>query len=340
MPPTSHSLYQEGAAIESLKIVEAGRFNEEAITKLLLEEPAQYDGCSGTRCLQDNISDLKAQIAANKRGITLIKGLISEFGLSTVHRYMYAIQRASDIAVRELLKQKYEQFGRKPLKAIDYMDDGTPIALEITIEPETGTAVFDFAGTGPQVYGNTNAPVAITNSAIIYCLRALISSDIPLNQGCLNPVEIKIPENSLLSPAKGAGVVGGNVLTSQRITDVVLLAFRACAASQGCCNNLTFGTGGKDENGNHVNGFGYYETIAGGSGAGPTWQGQSGVHTHMTNTRITDPEVFEKRYPCILRQFGLREGSGGKGRHTGGAGTIRDIEFRMPVQCSILSERR
>ncbi|KAH0216422.1 hydantoinase B/oxoprolinase, partial [Aureobasidium melanogenum] len=248
--------------------------------------------------------------------------------------------RASDIAVRELLKQKYEQFGRKPLKAIDYMDDGTPIALEITIEPETGTAVFDFAGTGPQVYGNTNAPVAITNSAIIYCLRALISSDIPLNQGCLNPVEIKIPENSLLSPAKGAGVVGGNVLTSQRITDVVLLAFRACAASQGCCNNLTFGTGGKDENGNHVNGFGYYETIAGGSGAGPTWQGQSGVHTHMTNTRITDPEVFEKRYPCILRQFGLREGSGGKGKHTGGAGTIRDIEFRMPVQCSILSERR
>ncbi|KAG9904322.1 hydantoinase B/oxoprolinase, partial [Aureobasidium melanogenum] len=340
MPPTSHSLYQEGAAIESLKIVEAGRFNEEAITKLLLEEPAQYDGCSGTRCLQDNISDLKAQIAANKRGITLIKGLISEFGLSTVHRYMYAIQRASDIAVRELLKQKYEQFGRKPLKAVDYMDDGTPIALEITIEPETGTAVFDFAGTGPQVYGNTNAPVAITNSAIIYCLRALISSDIPLNQGCLNPVEIKIPENSLLSPAKGAGVVGGNVLTSQRITDVVLLAFRACAASQGCCNNLTFGTGGKDENGNHVNGFGYYETIAGGSGAGPTWQGQSGVHTHMTNTRITDPEVFEKRYPCILRQFGLREGSGGKGKHTGGAGTIRDIEFRMPVQCSILSERR
>jgi 5-oxoprolinase (ATP-hydrolysing) len=341
MPPTSTSLYMEGAAIESLKIVEEGRFNEKAITKLLLEDPAQYDGCSGTRCLQDNISDLKAQIAANKRGITLIKGLISEFGLSTVHRYMYAIQRASDIAVRELLKQKYEEFGKKPLKAVDYMDDGTPIALEITISPENGfSATFDFAGTGPQVYGNTNAPVAITNSAIIYCLRALISSDIPLNQGCLNPVNIKIPENSLLSPAKGAGVVGGNVLTSQRITDVVLLAFRACAASQGCCNNLTFGTGGKDASGTHVNGFGYYETIAGGSGAGPSWQGQSGVHTHMTNTRITDPEVFEKRYPCILRQFGLRQNSGGKGKYNGGEGTIRDIEFRLPVQCSILSERR
>jgi 5-oxoprolinase (ATP-hydrolysing) len=342
MPPTSTSLYMEGAAIESLKIVEGGKFNEKAITKLLLEDPAQYDGCSGTRCLQDNISDLKAQIAANKRGITLIKGLISEFGLSTVHRYMYAIQRASDIAVRELLKQKYEEFGRNPLRAVDYMDDGTPIQLEITISPENGfSATFDFAGTGPQVYGNTNAPVAITNSAIIYCLRALISSDIPLNQGCLNPINIKIPENSLLSPAKGAGVVGGNVLTSQRITDVVLLAFRACAASQGCCNNLTFGTGGKDAStGTHINGFGYYETIAGGSGAGPSWQGQSGVHTHMTNTRITDPEVFEKRYPCILRQFGLRENSGGKGKFNGGEGTIRDIEFRMPVQCSILSERR
>ena len=342
MPPTSTQLYMEGAAIESLKIVEEGRFNEKKITKLLLEDPAQYDGCSGTRCLQDNISDLKAQIAANKRGITLIKGLISEFGLSTVHRYMYAIQRASDIAVRELLKQKYEEFGRKPLKAIDYMDDGTPIQLEITISPENGfSATFDFAGTGPQVYGNTNAPVAITNSAIIYCLRALISSDIPLNQGCLNPIDIKIPENSLLSPAKGAGVVGGNVLTSQRITDVVLLAFRACAASQGCCNNLTFGTGGKDPvSGAHHAGFGYYETIAGGSGAGPSWQGQSGVHTHMTNTRITDPEVFEKRYPCILREFGLREGSGGEGKFKGGEGTVRDIEFRVPVQCSILSERR
>lgn len=339
MPPMSTELWQEGAAIESEKIVSEGRFNEETMTRLLLENPAQYDGCSGTRRLADNISDLKAQIAANRRGISLIEAMISEFGLCCVHRYMYAIQRTAEIAVRELFKSTYEKFGGQALKAVDYMDDGTPIALQITLSPD-GSAIFDFEGTGPQVYGNTNAPKAITNSAIIYCLRSLISSQIPLNQGCLNPVEIRIPEDSLLSPAKGAGVVGGNVMTSQRITDVILLAFRACAASQGCTNNLTFGTGGKDVSGIHIDGFGYYETIAGGHGAGLSWHGQSGVHTHMTNTRITDPEVFEKRYPCVLRQFSLREGSGGKGKFQGGDGTVRDIEFRRPVQCSILSERR
>jgi len=220
------------------------------------------------------------------------------------------------------------------------MDDGTPIVLKVTINGLKGEAIFDFEGTGSEVFGNTNAPTAITHSAIIYCLRALIKSEIPLNQGCLNPIDIRIPPRSLLSPSKGAGVVGGNVLTSQRITDVILKAFHACAASQGCCNNLTFGTGGKTEDGGHINGFGYYETIAGGVGAGPTWNGQSGLHTHMTNTRITDPEIFEKRYPCILREFSLRLGSGGSGLHPGGEGVVRDIEFLVPVQCSILSERR
>lgn len=340
MPPTSTELWQEGAAIEAEKLVSEGVFNEEAMTRLLLVEPAQHPGCSGTRKLQDNISDLKAQIAANVKGISLLTAMINEFSLPYVHKYMYAIQSTAEIAVRELMKEYYTKTGGEPLVAVDYMDDGTPIVLKITIAAD-GFASFDFTGTGPQVYGNTNAPIAITHSAIIYCLRSLISSDIPLNQGCLNPVSIIVPENSLLSPAKGAGVVGGNVLTSQRITDVILLAFRASAASQGCCNNLTFGTGGKDPaTGEHVEGFGYYETIGGGAGAGPTWQGQSGVHTHMTNTRITDPEVFEKRYPCILRRFGLRPGSGGKGKNSGGNGMVRDIEFRVPVQCSILSERR
>jgi 5-oxoprolinase (ATP-hydrolysing) len=252
---------------------------------------------------------------------------------------MYAIQSTAEIAVRELLKTTSENLG-PVLESVDCMDDGTPIALKVTIDAAKGEAIFDFSGTGSEVFGNTNAPTAITHSAIIYCLRALIKSDIPLNQGCLNPIDIRIPERSLLSPSKTAGVVGGNVLTSQRITDVILKAFRACAASQGCCNNLTFGTGGKGEDGNHVDGFGYYETIAGGVGAGPTWDGQSGLHTHMTNTRITDPEIFEKRYPCILREFSLREGSGGIGLHPGGNGVVRDIEFLVPVQCSILSERR
>ncbi|KAF6827199.1 hydantoinase B/oxoprolinase [Colletotrichum musicola] len=340
MPPTSSALWQEGAAIQSTKLVSEGRFDEDEVRRLLLEEPAQYDGCSGTRRLEDNVSDLKAQIAANAKGISLIKALIAENGLPTVHRYMYAIQHTAEHAVRELLQSTLAKFGSEPLVAVDYMDDGTPIKLTITISPD-GSATFDFTGTGPQVLGNTNAPIAITHSAIIYCLRGLISSQIPLNQGCLAPIDIVIPKGSILNPGAGLAVVGGNVLTSQRITDVVLKAFHASAASQGCCNNLTFGTGGKDPvTGEHKNGFGYYETIAGGAGAGPTWAGQSGVHTHMTNTRITDPEVFEKRYPCILRRFELRAGSGGKGANRGGDGTVREIEFRVPVQCSILSERR
>jgi 5-oxoprolinase (ATP-hydrolysing) len=188
--------------------------------------------------------------------------------------------------------------------------------------------------------GNINAPEAVTYSAIIYCLRCLISEDIPLNQGCLKPIHVKIPKHSFLSPSDRAAVVGGNVLTSQRVTDVVLKAFQACAASQGDCNNLTFGFGGNQTGEEEVKGFGYYETIAGGSGAGPTWDGTNGVHTHMTNTRITDAEVFERRYPVILREFSLREGSRGEGQHVGGNGVVRDIEFRIPVQVSILSERR
>lgn len=339
MPPNSAALWQEGASIESTKLVSEGIFNEEEMTRLLLVEPAQYPGSSGTRKLADNISDLKAQIAANQKGITLIRALIAEFGLDVVHRYMYAIQTTAEIAVRELLKRTLATQG-STLAAVDYMDDGTPIRLAIRIRDD-GSATFDFTGTGPQVLGNTNAPIAITHSAIIYCLRSLIASSIPLNQGCLNPIDIVVPDDTILTPAKGLGVVGGNVLTSQRVTDVVLRAFGACAASQGCCNNLTFGTGGKDPvTGAHVEGFGCYETIAGGAGAGPSWKGASGVHVHMTNTRITDPEVFEKRYPCVLRRFELRPGSGGKGKWDGGEGTVREIEFRVPVQCSILSERR
>lgn len=188
--------------------------------------------------------------------------------------------------------------------------------------------------------GNTNAPQAVTYSAIIYCLRCLISEDIPLNQGCLKPIKVRIPPKSFLSPSDKAAVVGGNVLTSQRVTDVILKAFKACAASQGDCNNLTFGFGGNVEGEKSVKGFGYYETIAGGSGAGSDWDGTNGVHTHMTNTRITDAEVFERRYPVLLREFSLRAGSGGAGKHRGGDGVIRDIEFRIPVHVSILSERR
>ncbi|RFU30773.1 hypothetical protein B7463_g5564, partial [Scytalidium lignicola] len=340
MPPNSKELYQEGAAIKSEKLVSGGRFNEERIIELLLKEPAQYKGCSGTRCLADNLSDLKAQISSNMKGINLISSLIEEYGEETVNFYMINIQKNAELSVRSLLKEVSKRFEGQDLSAVDYMDDGSPIKLKITIDAEKGEAVFDFEGTGPEVYGNTNAPQAVTYSAIIYCLRCLISEDIPLNQGCLKPIKVLIPPKSFLSPSDKAAVVGGNVLTSQRVTDVILKAFKACAASQGDCNNLTFGFGGNVEGQGEVKGFGYYETIAGGSGAGPGWDGTNGVHTHMTNTRITDAEVFERRYPVLLREFSLRAGSGGAGKYRGGDGVIRDIEFRIPVQVSILSERR
>ena len=202
--------------------------------------------------------------------------------------------------------------------AEDFLDDGTPIRLTVHIDRVLGSAIFDFTGTGPEIYGNLNAPPAVTASAIIYCLRCLLpTTDIPLNQGCLAPIEIRIPKNTILNPSSEAAVVGGNVTTSQRVTDVVLRAFKACAASQGCMNNLTFGDAS----------MGYYETIAGGAGAGPTWHGCSAVHTHMTNTRITDPEILERRYPVLLREFAVRKNSGGEGLFRGGDGTVRQMEF-------------
>jgi len=202
--------------------------------------------------------------------------------------------------------------------------------LALTINREKGSAFFDFSGTGFEVYGNCNAPAAVTKSAIIYCLRCLVKRDIPLNQGCLNPIEINIPKGTILCPSDTAAVVGGNVLTSQRVTDVILSAFRASAASQGCMNNFTFGDP-------HV---GYYETIAGGAGAGPTWHGTSAVQVHMTNTRITDAEILERRYRVLLREFSVRKGSGGVGKFNGGDGVVRELEFLKPYTVGILSERR
>lgn len=340
VPPHSRELFQEGARIQSEKLVTEGHFNEERIIELLLAEPATWPGCSGTRCLADNLNDLKAQVAANQKGIKLISTLINDYNEAVVLFYMHGIQDNADLSVRNLLKTVSKRFEGQDLLAVDYMDDGSPIKLKVTIDAEKGEAVFDFTGTGPEVYGNTNAPEAVTYSAIIYCLRCLVAQDIPLNQGCLKPIRVIIPKKSFLSPSGTAAVVGGNVLTSQRVTDVVLKAFQACAASQGDTNNLTFGFGGNKDGEKAIQGFGYYETIAGGSGAGPYWNGTNGVHTHMSNTRITDTEVFERRYPVILREFSLRAGSHGAGQHKGGDGVIRDIEFRIPVQVSILSERR
>jgi 5-oxoprolinase (ATP-hydrolysing) len=338
MPPNSRRIEEEGACITSFKLVADGIFQEAGITDLLLAPgrlPPQpgRPAISGTRLLADNISDLKAQVAANQKGIELVLEMVEHYGLDVVQAYMGHVQDAAETAVRNRLKELSRSKGlqeRDTVRAVDYLDDGSPIALALTIDRTDGSAAFDFAGTGPEIWGNCNAPSAVARSAILYSLRCLIKKDLPLNDGCLIPITIHIPPGSLLAPSAEAAVVGGNVLTSQRVVDVILKAFGVAAASQGCMNNFTFGN----------TRFGYYETIGGGAGAGPTWHGQTGVHTHMTNTRITDPEILERRYPLLLREFSIRGGSGGEGRHRGGDGLIREVEFLEPLNMAILSERR
>lgn len=333
MPPHSTSIHQEGAVFMTFKLVDCGTFQEDELIKAL-HAPGKLPGSSGTRNLQDNLSDLRAQVAANHKGIELVNELIDYYGLDVVQAYMSYIQSSAEQAVRDLLKEVgahvLKEKGTSSLHAVDFMDDGSPIELNVYINVEEGTAIFDFEGTGPEVWGNCNAPRAITVSAIIYCLRSMVGHDIPLNQGCLTPVQIKIPAGCLLDPSEDAAVVGGNVQTSQRVVDVILKAFGACAASQGCMNNITFGD----------NTVGYYETVAGGSGAGPSWHGRSGVHVHMTNTRITDPEILERRYPVILKSFTLNPNTGGIGKYRGGDGVIRELIFRRHLTLSILTERR
>ena len=263
-----------------------------------------------------------------------MKELIEEYSLDVVHAYMNHVQVQAEEAVRQMLVSISQKRNLKEIDTItaeDYMDDGSKICLRLKIDRKERTAEFDFEGTSYETFGNFNAPQSITFSAIIYSLRCLVSEEIPLNQGCLVPITVKLPNGTLLSPSDEAAVVGGNVLTSQRITDVVLEAFGECACSQGCMNNFTFGS---DTVG------GYYETIAGGAGAGPTWDGVSAVHSHMTNTRITDAEIFEYRYPVLLREFSIRKGSGGQGKHPGGDGVNREIEFLDNMSMAILSERR
>ncbi|XP_048338304.1 5-oxoprolinase-like, partial [Sphaerodactylus townsendi] len=333
MPPHSQSLQEEGAVFISFKLVKDGIFQEEEVTEALMA-PGRIPGSSGTRNLHDNLSDLRAQVAANQKGIHLVNELIGHYGLEVVQAYMAHIQANAEVAVQDMLRDFAQKRGEpgRPLtvEAEDFMDDGSPIRLKVAVDPQEGKAVFDFTGSGHEVYGNCNAPRAITLSALIYCLRCMVGQDIPLNQGCLAPVKTIIPKGSILDPSVDAAVVGGNVLTSQRVVDVIFRAFGACAASQGCMNNVTFG--------NEC--VSYYETVAGGSGAGPGWHGRSGVHTHMTNTRITDPEILEKRYPVILKCFELARGTGGAGQFRGGDGVQRELQFRKEMVLSVLSERR
>ena len=316
MPSFSTKLDEEGIAIKAFKLVEANKFQEEELRQLFQE----------SRLLEDNVSDLRAQVAANNIGISLLEDLIDEYSLETVVDFMNFSLENSEQVVRDLFKDMNKDL----LEAVDYLDDDSAINLLVTLDKDSGEALFDFTGSAAELNSNLNTPIAVLSSYILYCLRAIIDRDIPLNQGFLRPIKIKVPEASLLNPSEEAAVVAGNVQTSQRIVDVIFKAFNTCSASQGCMNNVIFGN--QD--------FGYYETIGGGAGAGNGYHGASGVHTHMTNTRITDPEILESRYPVILREFSIRDGSGGYADFKGGNGLIRTFEFLTELELSLLTERR
>lgn len=339
MMPESKELWEEGISVESMKIASGGVFLEDEV-RAAFDRAGQYPGCAPTRRIQDNLSDLKAQMSANQRGLTLIQKLCTESGLPMVHQAMDGIQANAESAVRSFLKNLAEKHPH-PLSARDYYDDGTPINLTISIDAITGSATFDFSGTGPQIWGNFNSPISITHSAVIYVLRCLLNLDIPLNEGCLAPITINVPKNSILNPGPGVAICGSTI-ASQRVVDTILKAFGVVAAFQGCASSFGWGIGGRDPlTGEIVPGWNFGEAIGGGCGAGPRWNGEHATQVHSTNTRMTDPEVVEKRTQVLVRKSVIREGSGGKGKWRGGDGVTREIEARMPgMKFSILSDRR
>jgi 5-oxoprolinase (ATP-hydrolysing) len=318
MPADSTRLEDEGIVIAPMRLVRAGVFEDDAIRAVLARGPHP------ARSPDDNLADLEAMVAANRTGERLVLETVAEQGRAAVEASMAELQAAAAAKVAREIARLPD--GQRWFD--DAMDDGTPVRVRVGVRGERMTV--DFEGTGPAVRGNLNAPPAVVRAAVLYVLRALVAERIPLNGGCLAPVEIRVPPGSLLDPPPGSAVAGGNVETSQRIVDVLLGALRLAAASQGTMNNLTFGT----------ERFGYYETLGGGAGAGPGFDGASGVHVHMTNTRITDAEVLEERYPVRLETFALRRGSGGAGRWRGGDGLVRRFRFLAPARVSLLGERR
>ncbi|KLI64986.1 hydantoinase B/oxoprolinase family protein [Aurantiacibacter marinus] len=318
MPPDSRTIDEEGVRLDDVLLVDEGRFCEAEMRSLL------GAGDYPARAPDRNISDLKAQIAACARGEDLLRAAADEHSGDILTAYMGHVMDNGEAAVRQLL-------GHLPEGAFTYaMDNGAQVSVAITIDRDARTAVFDFTGTSDQLPDNFNAPSAITRAAVLYALRCLVDDDVPLNDGCLRPVTLRIPEGSMLAPNPPAAIVAGNVETSQVVTDAVLAACGALAPSQGTMNNFTFGDATRQ----------YYETICGGSGAGPDHDGTSAVQTHMTNSRLTDPEVLETRLPVRVDSFSIRTGSGGQGRHRGGEGVERRIAFLEPMRAQILANRR
>jgi len=318
MPPDSTTLQDEGILIDNFLLVENGRFREAEFRALLSQSPFP------ARNVDQNVGDIKAQVAACARGAQELHRVVKEYGQDVVLSYMHHVRNNAAESVRRMI-------GRLENGTFECeSDDGSKIAVRIDVDRESRRVRIDFSGTSPQQPTNFNAPSSITRAAVLYTIRSLVDDDIPMNEGCLEPVELVIPEGSMLAPRAPAAVVAGNVETSQVVTDALFGATGQLAAAQGTMNNFTFG------NERHQ----YYETVCGGSGAGPGFDGTSAVQTHMTNSRLTDPEVLEWRFPVLVESFAIRRGSGGAGRWRGGDGVVRRIRFLEPMTASILSNRR
>jgi 5-oxoprolinase (ATP-hydrolysing) len=318
MPADSRSIDEEGVLIDSVPVVAGGEFREAELRQLLA------GGRHPARNISQNLADLRAQVASCQKGITELQAMAAHYGLDVVEAYMQHVQDNAEAAVRQVIgvledgEFRYE------------MDSGAVIRVAIRIDRESRSATIDFTGTSEQQPDNFNAPLPVTRAAVLYVFRTLVDDEIPMNAGCLKPLQLIVPEGCMLNPRYPAAVVAGNVETSQAVTDCLYGALGVLAASQGTMNNFTFG------NQRHQ----YYETISGGSGAGPDFDGTDAVQTHMTNSRLTDPEVLEWRFPVRLESFRIRRGSGGGGAHRGGDGVERRVRFLEPMTAVMLANHR
>jgi 5-oxoprolinase (ATP-hydrolysing) len=318
MPPFSHTIDEEGVMLDALPIMRGGLFLEADVRGALTAGPWP------ARNPNQNIADLKAQIAACEAGAAAVQAMIGLYGAPQVARYMAFVQENAAASVRRAIGRLSDGKARVP------MDGGGEVVVQITVDAAAGTAVIDFTGTSGVLASNFNAPSAIVDAAVLYVFRTLVDDDIPLNSGCLEPLTIITPAGSMLAPSPPAAVVAGNVETSQHIVDALYAALGVMAGAQGTMNNFTFGDAQRQ----------YYETICGGAGATARHDGADAVHTHMTNSRLTDPEILERRFPVRVEAFAVRAGSGGVGAHAGGAGAVRRIGFLAPAEAALLSTRR
>jgi 5-oxoprolinase (ATP-hydrolysing) len=318
MPSDSSHIDEEGVLLDNVQLVAKGVFLEPELRALLA------DGKYPARNVEQNLADLRAQVAACQKGAAELAAMVEHFGLQVVQAYMQHVQDNAEESVRRVIDALTDG-------DFEYaLDNGARVRVSIRIDKQARSARIDFTGTSAQQPNNFNAPAPVTRAAVLYVFRTLVNDEIPMNAGCLKPLELIVPAGSMLRPQYPAAVVAGNVETSQVVTDCLYGALGVLAASQGTMNNFTFGDGVHQ----------YYETIAGGSGAGPDFDGTSVVQTHMTNSRLTDPEVLEWRFPVRLEEFRIRRGSGGAGRHRGGDGSERRVRFLKPMTAVLLANHR